>query len=374
VRKALTIFILSAVVLSGCFPSAEDKAAKDLIARLEALAADPQRGDEKSGRELVAAIRLHKGALSRALIAKLSKPELPEVKQSPYAWALAMAADPDAAGPIIGLHRASGSPELKSSYVKALAAIGGQVSGEYLMGLLDAERDPTQRFYLLDALAEMRYAPALERAEEILRIDPHQEMWQAYFVFGKMGDVAVPYLVRQLGADDPNVRLHAAALLGQWLAAPEAESPLKARFLLEPDPMVRGPILSSLECVFADFESMRAFFNEVVARETDSFLHKFAGETVASIDERIARTRAFAAVRKPSAPAFDAQWRLLMDSGGLEGDYVALANASDFENVAKLKQLRERVLQRNSDECFHDYAKVTEIIVMLRCIQTLDRA
>jgi hypothetical protein len=53
---------------------------------------------------------------------------------------------------------------------------------------------------------------------------------------------------------------------------------------------------------------------------------------------------------------------LLFKSLGKQGDYEALAAASTLADEPALQKLRERILQRDSDEACHDYKKVSEIL------------
>ena len=57
---------------------------------------------------------------------------------------------------------------------------------------------------------------------------------------------------------------------------------------------------------------------------------------------------------------------------GLEGSYEVLGASSTAQDERKLKALRERILQRNSDEAFYDHQKVNEIIVWNRLAQSLE--
>jgi hypothetical protein len=69
-----------------------------------------------------------------------------------------------------------------------------------------------------------------------------------------------------------------------------------------------------------------------------------------------------------SLTLFQHEYGRFFKSAGKKGDYKALASASTVEDEPKLKALRERILQRDSDEANYDYQKVNEIILMNRMV------
>jgi hypothetical protein len=75
--------------------------------------------------------------------------------------------------------------------------------------------------------------------------------------------------------------------------------------------------------------------------------------------------------KRISAQDFQIEYDKLYESYGKEGDMQALERASTIEDEEKLKKLRERILQRDSDEALNDYALVNRIIMLNRCAQVI---
>ena len=67
-----------------------------------------------------------------------------------------------------------------------------------------------------------------------------------------------------------------------------------------------------------------------------------------------------------SPEQFDQAYSEIWESYGKAGDYDLLFTSSSFEDEPRLKELRRRILQRNSDEAFYDYKKVNDVIYMNR--------
>jgi hypothetical protein len=78
--------------------------------------------------------------------------------------------------------------------------------------------------------------------------------------------------------------------------------------------------------------------------------------------------------RKEDRAEFERAYKALYRSCGLDTDfktlptYEALKIYSCPEDEPRLKKLRERILCRNSDECFYDYQRVNNIIMFNRLI------
>ncbi len=234
------------------------------------------------------------------------------------------------------------------------------------MSTMDAESDEDKRYAVLDLLAEMQYEPALSRTEDILRLDFKEYYWKPVFIFGKMGDKAVPFLLAKLNDENLSVRTHAIHLLGKWLVAPEAAKPLQDRFWKEEDATLQTAILSAIERTEADLERWKGFFVQVQANAQNRSAIKFASETLASIDRIKTSVTDFIAEKKISKADFDREYSTIYKSAGLEGDYENLRISSSVEDEPRLKKLREHILVRNSDESFYDYEKVNRIIVFNR--------
>ena len=46
-------------------------------------------------------------------------------------------------------------------------------------------KNEDEKYAILDFLAQMKYEPALEYTESVLKKDPKEFYWQNYFIFGK---------------------------------------------------------------------------------------------------------------------------------------------------------------------------------------------
>jgi hypothetical protein len=185
-----------------------------------------------------------------------------------------------------------------------------------------------------------------------------------------MGDLAVPYLLDKIKDEDFNVRSNSIFLLGRVLIAPEAAQPLREHYWIEEDPGIRGLILSSLEMITPYLETMQNFSEEVLNKEKDADLIIFAQETIDSFPDMRIGIDSFISEKHVSAEDFQTAYNALFDNYG-HGDKEALASASTLADEAQLKKLRERILQRDSDEALYDYFEVNEIIRLNRLAQAV---
>ncbi len=227
------------------------------------------------------------------------------------------------------------------------------------------------RYNILNLLAQMQYEAALSKTEEILSKDSRESYLQSIFVFSKMGDKAVPFLLKKIDDKNLNVRINAINVLGQWLLALEAAGPLQDRFWTEKNAEVRSLILSSLERIFTDLAQMQKFYEQVIVQEKDEGLVKFARETIDNMGQMKTDLGTHAKKKQVSADAFQKDYIKLFRSVGKKGSYEALAVSSTVEDEPKLKALRERILQRDSDEAFYDYQKVNNIIMQNRLLKKM---
>jgi hypothetical protein len=214
----------------------------------------------------------------------------------------------------------------------------------------------------------MQYEPALPRFMEVLTLDPKDYYWKPIFVFGKMGDKSIPFLLERVNDKDDNVRANTFNILGQWLIAPEAALPLRERYWNESSKENRALILSAMERVSSDRKFIRDFFKEVASKEKDEELVQYAREGLDLIDKLEGEMGNIGKGREKSPEIFEKEWRALYESSGHEGNYDALEKASDVNDEPRLKKLRERILLRNSDEAFYDYQKINDIILINRHI------
>jgi len=305
-------------------------------------------------------------AILPQLLAIAGDPKLPEANLAVYIWAIGLTRSPEAIDDIIGLYSGKKSELVVGNAQRALAAIGGDKAGDYLFSQLDLATGQMARYSLIDLLAQIQYRPALPKAIEILQKDPGEFYWQTIFIFGKYGDAAIPFLLEKIGDDDENVRVNTIMALGQWLLSTASLDALHKQFWQETNPEIRGMILSSLEKVDTDLASIRAFSQKVVAKETDENVKRFAQETVDNHEKMQSRIEDFRQQKKEDPVVFEAEYSRMLKSFGKEGNFDKLAAASSITDEEKLKILRAIILQRNSDECFYDYQKINNIIMMNR--------
>lgn len=341
----------------------------DVLSQIERMAV-PGEHEPSLGASIRDGIKRKPAQVSQALLPKLDDKQLTEGQLAIYVWALGLAGDRAAVSAIEAVHRRSDSALVRANCLRALAAIGGQQAGDFLLSTLDATQDKDERFEILNLLGQMQYAAALPKAEEVLKEDP-KRYWQAIFVFGKMGDKAVPFLLERISNKDDNIRANAINVVGQWLISPGATQPMLDQFWVEKDTKLRLMILSSLERTIVDLSQMEAVFKQVVAKEKDPEVLKFARETLANLNQVKAEVAAFAKKKQISATSFQREYTQLFKSAGKQGSYEVLGVYSTVQDEPKLKALRERILQRDSDEAFYDYQEVNQIIMRNRLAQGL---
>lgn len=343
----------------------------DVLSQLERMCSLGEKAERTLGESIADGIEKNPAQVSKALVQKIKDKALTEQHLAVYVWALGLTKDQTRASDVIEAHGQSKSALVQGNCLRALAAMGGKQAGEFLVSTLDATADKDMRFNILNLLGQMQFEAALPKAEELLKQDKDL-YWQSVFVFGKMGDKAVAFLLKRVNDKDSNVRGNVLNVLGQWLIPAEAAKPLQERFWTEPSAELRYVILCSLERTMADLTQMKAFFEQVVTKEKDGDVAKFARETVDNMERMKEGTAKFAKSKKPSASSFQSGYAQLFKSAGKKGSYEALGLASATDDEPKLKALRERILQRDSDEAFYDYQKVNEIIVRNRMIKATE--
>ncbi|MEJ2200128.1 MAG: hypothetical protein P8X63_03810 [Desulfuromonadaceae bacterium] len=142
----------------------------------------------------------------------------------------------------------------------------------------------------------------------------------------------------------------------------------KRQYAREADPEIRIMLLSSLEQVNSDMDDVVAFSRTVLELEEDGTVAQFARETINNIAINRDYVAAFKAKKSKSEPEFKTHYNNLISSYGKAGDYDRLSEVTDKSHEAELQKLKQIILQRNSDECFYDYQKVNEIIMLNRMI------
>lgn len=364
-KNLLRIQVLVVIVgasLMTLWPQPDDT----ILTQIERLASLGAKGDQELSESIAWQIDANRAVVAECLIPRLKDRSATESQLATYAWALGWSKDSRAVESLIALHDEGASAWIKYNCLRALAMIGGQKAGDFLLTILSDKTDLDERFSILDLLSEMQYEPALTKTDEILRLDFKDYYWKPIFIFGKMGDKAVAYLLSKIDSEDLNIRTHTISLLGQWLMAPEAAEPLRKRFWEEKDQALQIAILGAIESTDPDFESWKTFFDRVNRESQNPAAVKFAGETLASIDRIRTSVNEFIRKKSISKPDFDREYAKLFKSAGREGDYDVLNRASSIEDETSLKRLREHILVRNSDESFYDYKKINNIIAFNR--------
>ena len=341
-------------------------ATNNLLSQIEQFASLGAEADPSLGEYIADGITERPAGVSDALLEKIKGKNLTDTQLVTYVWAMGLTKDKAAVSAIKDVHRQSKSDMVRATCIRALATIGGQQAGSFLLSTLDATTDSNARFEILNLLGQMRCEAALPNTEEVLKKDPEEFYWQPIFVFGKMGDKAVPFLLKKINDKDRNIRSNAINVLGQWLIPPEAAKSLYEQLWVEKDAELRNMILSSLERTITDIPQMKAVFEQVVAKEKDEKLVKFARETLDNMDQIMGTAAEFARKKKPSVTSFKIEYAKLFKSCGKKGDYEALGVSCTSQDEPQLKALRERILQRDSDEAFYDYQKVNAIIMQNR--------
>ncbi len=359
------------VLFTVCMDSSPASEVDSLVRDIEKLAAANESSSEEFDSSLLERVEsAPQAAIADAFVPRLVDPKATEKQLAIYAWVLGVARDPRSVDPLIFLCRKSTSEWVQRNCYLALAVIGAQKSGEFLYATLEATRDQEKRYVLLDFLAQMQYEAALPRTGEILKLDPKEYYWQSIFIFGKMGDKAVPFLIEKINDPDRNVRVNAINVVGAWLLAKESAQPLRERFWKEKAPEMRLLILSALERVTDDPRKVKEFSKKILEKEKEESVRKYARETIDHFDNKLKEDlEAFRRKKRISPAVFAGQYDRIYKSAGKQGFYEIISAASSWEDEPKLKKLRERVLQRNSDECFYDYEKINDIIMFNRLMR-----
>ena len=293
--------------------------------------------------------------------------ELPRVEQA-QSVAETIQRDPEEAYRLVAtkLEERDLPDEAIMVYVWALSEAKGAAAGELILEQLPRVSDDNIRFEILNLLGQLQYAPALPHTLEVLKKDPAKYYWQSIFVFTKMGDVAVPFLLEKINDPSVHIRGNSMMVLGNWLIPCEAAIPLQDRFWKEKDPRCRELILGSLERTLPDLDELADFAARAAQTEKNGDVRSFAQEVVDGKADMRAAVAEFRAEKKIDPAVFSREYDKLYESWGRRGDMEVLAAASGPEDEAALEKLRERILQRNSDEAFHDCQTVNGIIYMNR--------
>jgi hypothetical protein len=361
-----TVFLITLLVFAINFCSFVEATEpnENLYSMIDRYIAADNSASSKGNMELMQSIidQIEKSgsAATSGLLKKIDKPNEPEKTLAVYVWAIGYTKDPIAADKLIRLHKTSKSEMVKWSSLRSLARIKTPQAEKYLLSVAKTTPD---KFSILDLLAEMQYEKALPETYTILK---NIQYWQTVFIFGKMGDVSIPYLLNQINDPNGNVRGNSVQVLGYTLLALKAAEPMEKRYWVEKDAEIKRLILSSLERIMPNLAEMESFFKQVAAKENNAELKKFAQETMDNIGRYQQMADEFKAKKKTDPQSFEKEYTAIYKSAGHEGDIEKLGACSTIQDENRLKKLREHILTGNSDECFNEYDKINTIIMLNR--------
>jgi hypothetical protein len=211
-----------------------------------------------------------------------------------------------------------------------------------------------------------------ENKLDALKADPKEQYWMVVFTFGPDETEAVPYLMKYIDNEDKNIRYNAIIMLGNWLLAYESKEQLKSCYWKEKDPEIKVLLLSCLESLMTNLAESKEFFTSVTTKETDAKARDYAKETLSLFDTYKTNMGDSLKNKEINPEKFKTEYKLLYKSYGQEGQYENLMKYSTFKDEGSLRRLKERILERESDEALHDYKKINYIILMNRFIKDND--
>lgn len=363
-EKSVYILLLSLIIVAGSALSQP----VDLKTEIEkALAFDVANFDSLS-LAIYNEVESNPEGAVEIIVPFLDQPGLDEIKLAFLISLLGATQKSEAVPPLCSLATVYDSKQILGACFGSLATINDKAATDCLYQLLDKINNQDSRFGLFNALAEIKYEPALEKSDEIISADAETEYWKPIFFYGKMGEVAVPYLITKIKSEDLNTRFNAINLLGQWLLDFRAFSPLEEQFWVEKDASIQNLILSSIEMISPQPDSVIAFMQKVNKEHKNEASRQFAEEAIKLFSEFDKMKTQIMADKNGTAEEFQAVYDSLWYSFGLEGDYDRLFASSNNASEEVLTMLKERILRRNSDEALGDYKKINQIISMNRLI------
>jgi hypothetical protein len=197
-----------------------------LLADLEMIIANKGEAETEMTDSIKERIEENPSGAVTAILPKLSDINQSEEALAVYAWAIGWTGDASAIDPLSDLAQSTDSDRVKVNCINSLSNFQGRQAGEKLISLYEETTDPDQQYSILNALAEMQYEPALPLMGKTLEVDPNEEYWKPIFIFRKMGDLGVPYLLDKIEDQNKNIKTNAILLLSRWLIAPDAAQPL----------------------------------------------------------------------------------------------------------------------------------------------------
>ena len=366
-----TVFVTIATAWCGVLPGPVAVVRADV----QEIMADIERASSLEGetyRELAKSIftraNQDTAGLASAILPKLAEGEVNDKLLGLYIGTLGCVRATEAVDDICRILRQTSLEPIKQLCQNVLVSIGNDASSACLLTSLDQTTDSYERFKIYNLLGQMQYEGAFPGVLELLDIDPDEYYWKALFVFGKMGDVAVPSLIEKVNDKSRNVRRKSIFIVGSWLLAPAAKEPLEVQFWNESDPEIRVLILNSLAAVTSNIDSLIHFMEQVESEAKDEKSRTFASETIEQFTGISALLEPMRETKMISPDLFNSQYDAIWESFGVDGDYEVLLGTSTLQDEPALKKLRERILQRNCDDAFLDFRKVNDIIVINRLL------
>lgn len=361
-RNLLIIFALILAVSTGY------AAQNDLGSAIESAIAFNAPNFDSLSREIYYQVENEPAGTYEIILPFFETPGLSERGMTFLISLLGATQEPKAVDKVCTLAQENSSHNIVYACYATLTKLKTEPAIDCLDDLLDISNNPENRFIILNDLAELKYEPAISKSEEILKSDAKNDYWKPIFFYGKMGDLAIPYLLEHVDSDDVNVRYNAINLLGQWLITPRATTALEQQFWREDDIIMENLILSSLEQINPNNDSLIIFMKQVKDKAKNKESKEYAKEAIQLYRDKDKVKKQILEYKKLSPEEFQKLYKKLWDSYGHEGDYEQLMIVSGIEDEPVLKELKERILQRNSDEAFYDYKKINDIISMNRLV------
>jgi hypothetical protein len=232
-----------------------------------------------------------------------------------------------------------------------------------LLSVLNQSTDSHDRLETLQVLARMRYVPALPAIADSLAKGQWPE-WVPVYLYGQMGDTAVPFLLSRIDDNNPHLRHNAVLVLGQWLIPPEAAPAFEQRYWKEPDPEIRRLLIAGLKDLVSDFEKQHSLAETILATEQDQETNRLAREWRDGIVTMGQTVAAAKAKKKQSSVVLDEEIQAYLRSEFL--DFEAVLNASTVADEPRLKEIRAEKLAGAGPQNYGHVARLNRIILINR--------
>jgi len=324
---------------------------------------------ERVRKAILKAMKSRKKEAGSLLLKALKKAKGNPKKQRNIIWALGFAENKNATNEIIQIVSNTKDKKLRQSGLGALGMLGTESAGKYLFKTLEETKGKDERMTLFMLLARMQYPPVADIATELLKQDPSSNSWQPMMVYGQLGDVGIPVLLKKVNSEDKNERINAIYILSNWLMSLEAAPVLKKRYSKESDPKIKMLILQQIVNVSSDIASVIRFHQSILKSESDAQLKALSADTLAHKSSILDAVAAFKKNKVDDAKKFQKYYQLAYDNYGLNVEWKILSSCSKSSDNEKLKKLRERIFQRGSDESFYDCEALNHIILLNRFIE-----